>query len=149
VPRFDQETVKRIRAAAAYGPESWSGLAELLDVSRSTLTRRLKDDRPEYEQRAFLATVANKTNLPLEFFTADFALLQNADGLAPAILDRLRAIERRLGPDYGGLDEASRTLEDLAGRPGSPGAAGAGTPAPAASPDPPHRVPSRGIRSGG
>lgn len=78
---MDDEKVRRVRAAGAYaGMYSEVKLAATLGISKDTLRRIFDGSRSwrelEMGEDDFLARVAAKTGVPVEFFTADFDLLK-------------------------------------------------------------------------
>lgn len=108
-----EEWALRIRAAAARGVESGTGLrklAEQIGMSESTLGRKLKGEtrlRP-YEREALIRQVAEATALPYEFFTESFDRMRHAPAMSSELqideIKRLLALHDRV--DAGDVTEA-------------------------------------------
>lgn len=101
------ELQRRIRAARAYAGYSLDEMAAAVGIGRQTLVRIEQGIRPP--KRMELREIAAVSGLPVEFFSADFAVLAEAPGgLSP---EALVALER-IRDDVDRLVRAGRARPD-------------------------------------
>ena len=80
-----------------------------LGTTRSTFGRRLKANKPDYEQREFIAAVAETAGMPRGFFAGDLRRLDIENAVTSEILAELAELRRVVG----GLDAQRKAIVDL------------------------------------